>query len=77
MMEGFIDKGGYQSEVLKQVSRIMRVYFSNPVAHSLRTNKVSLQSVYPGQNILGYLRKLGAKTHFAKLTRILVLIKAG
>ena len=28
----------------------------------------------PGQNILGYLRKLGAKTH---LTRILVLRKAG
>ena len=31
----------------------------------------------PGQNILGYLRTLGAKTHFAKLTRIPVLRKAG
>ena len=30
----------------------------------------------PGQNVLGHLRKLGRKTHFAKLTRILPLKKA-
>ena len=30
----------------------------------------------PGQNVLGHLRKLGTKTHFAKLTRILPLKKA-
>ena len=30
----------------------------------------------PGQNVLGHLRKLGAKTHFAKLTNILPLKKA-
>ena len=30
----------------------------------------------PGQNVLGHLRKLGTKTHFAKLTHILPLKKA-
>ena len=30
----------------------------------------------PGQNVLGHLRKLGTKTYFAKLTRILALKKA-
>ena len=30
----------------------------------------------PGQNVLGRLRKLGTKTHFAKSTRILPLQKA-
>ena len=30
----------------------------------------------PGQNVLGHLRELGTKTHFAKLTRILPLKKA-
>ena len=30
----------------------------------------------PGQNVLGHLGKLGTKTHFAKLTRILPLKKA-
>ena len=30
----------------------------------------------PGQNILEHLRKLGTKTHFAKLTHILPLKKA-
>ena len=30
----------------------------------------------PGQNVLGLLRKLGTKTHFAKLTHILPLKKA-
>ena len=30
----------------------------------------------PGQNVLGHLRKLGKKTHFAKLTHILPLKKA-
>ena len=30
----------------------------------------------PGQNVLGHLRKLGTKTHFAKLTRVLPLKKA-
>ena len=35
------------------------------------------QLIYnPGQNVLGHLRKLGTKTHFAKLTRILPLKKA-
>ena len=34
-------------------------------------------SIYnPGQNVLGHLRKLGTKTHFAKLTHILPLKKA-
>ena len=33
-------------------------------------------SYNPGQNILGHLRKLGTKTHFAKLTYILPLKKA-
>ena len=37
---------------------------------------VTLFSYNPGQNVLGHLRKLGAKTHFAKLTRILPLKKA-
>ena len=35
-----------------------------------------LSSYNPGQNILGILRKLGVKTHFAKLTDILPLEKA-
>ena len=30
----------------------------------------------PGQNVLGHLRKLGTKTHFAKLTHILPLENA-
>ena len=30
----------------------------------------------PGQNVLGHLRELGTKTHFAKLTHILPLKKA-
>ena len=30
----------------------------------------------PGQNVLGHLRKLGTKTHFAKLSHILPLKKA-
>ena len=30
----------------------------------------------PGQNVLGHLRKLGSKTHFAKFTHILPLKKA-
>ena len=30
----------------------------------------------PGQNVLGHLRKLGTKTHFANLTHILPLKKA-
>ena len=34
------------------------------------------QKYNPGQNVLGHLRKLGTKTHFAKLTRILPLKKA-
>ena len=33
-------------------------------------------SYNPGQNVLGHLRKLGTKTHFAKLTHILPLKKA-
>ena len=37
----------------------------------------STLSVYnPGQNVLGHLRKLGTKMHFAKLTHILPLKKA-
>ena len=35
-----------------------------------------LKNYNPGQNVLGHLRKLGRKTHFAKLTRILPLKKA-
>lgn len=35
-----------------------------------------LSSYNPGQNILGILRKLGVKTHFAKLTDILPVEKA-
>ena len=35
-----------------------------------------LQSDNPGQNILGHLRKLGTKRHFAKLTHFLPLKKA-
>ena len=35
-----------------------------------------LQSDNPGQNILGHLRKLGTKKHFAKLTHFLPLKKA-
>ena len=34
------------------------------------------KSYNPGQNVLGNLRKLGTKTHFAKLTHILPLKKA-
>ena len=34
------------------------------------------KSYNPGQNVLGHLRKLGTKTHFAKLTHILPLKKA-
>ena len=30
----------------------------------------------PGQNVLGHLRKLGTKTHFAKLTHILPFKKS-
>ena len=44
------------------MSRIMRVYFSNPVAHTLRTNKVSLQSVcgelQPWSKRLGILEEI-------------------
>ena len=29
----------------------------------------------PGENVLGHLRKLGTKTHFAKLTDIFYLLK--
>ena len=41
-------------------------------------NSISLYpfSDNPGQNVLGHLRKLGTKTHFAKLTHILPLKKA-
>ena len=34
------------------------------------------QDYNPGQNVLGHLRKLGTKMHFAKLTHILPLRKA-
>ena len=37
---------------------------------------VSRGDYNPGQNVLGHLRKLGTKTHFAKLTRVLPLKKA-
>ena len=37
---------------------------------------LSIETYNPGQNVLGRLRKLGTKTHFAKLTRILPLKKA-
>ena len=37
---------------------------------------VSRGDYNPGQNVLGHLRKLGTKTHFAKLTHILPLKKA-
>ena len=35
-----------------------------------------IQIYNPGQNVLGHLGKLGTKTHFAKLTRILPLEEA-
>ena len=42
----------------------------------LLSNCPPLPKYNPGQNVLGHLRKLGTKTHFAKLTRILPLKKA-
>ena len=38
--------------------------------------EVTTKTYNPGQNVLGHLRKLGTKTHFAKLTHILPLKKA-
>ena len=38
--------------------------------------QILVHSYNPGQNVLGHLRKLGTKTHFAKLTHILPLKKA-
>ena len=38
--------------------------------------KTGSQNYNPGQNVLGHLRELGTKTHFAKLTHILPLKKA-
>ena len=35
-----------------------------------------LKNYNPGQNVFGHLRKLGTKTHFAKLTRVVPLKKA-
>ena len=41
-----------------------------------QSSKGTVSMNKPGQNILGHLRKLGTKTHFAKLTHILPLKKA-
>ena len=53
------------------------------VCLSLLTSTVYLQNILkvgdiynPGQNVLEHLRKLGTKTHFAKLAHILPLKKA-
>ena len=65
---------------IKGVS-IAWVKVSNHIRHHIYPRLGELEngvsnSYNPGQNVLGHLRKLGTKTHFAKLTHILPLKKA-
>ena len=57
----------------KQIPRGFSFFFITRT----RSTHLELEENYnPGQNVLGHLRKLDKKTHFAKLTHILPLKKA-
>ena len=65
-------KNGIVSQASKKTS-----HSGPPCWISLSSLAFSFFRMYnPGQNVLGHLRKLGTKRHFAKLTHILPLKKA-